>query len=148
MRLCARDLHKRYSSTMGFRCMLRIRTIPDFDIHAAYGHFTTDKNHDNIYHINGCDKWKTFAFDFKHSYPSGFEHANTRKATIQIAFAHTLLPGKDEDPYRSTVERRLRIFTIHAPITTAIRKLYGTSNVNTMLLLLNHKVRLNYNLIL
>jgi len=139
-RQCARDIYRRFSSALGFHCIIRLRCPNEYEVHNAYGHLVKDDTYGDLYHSQGCDIWKTFAFDFKHSSPSGFIHASSRDTVLQFAFAYAYLPGKNSDEPRYKVERRLRIHTIQITKSLALPKIYASCDAEVTMLLLTHKL--------
>jgi hypothetical protein len=120
--------------------LLRLRTSPEFQISAAYGHLVVDPSFSDVFHIQGCDVWKTFAFDFKFATPNGFDpHGREQRPAVQMAFAYTYLPGINE-PNRHCVERRLRIHTVQLNSTFSLKTIYGSADAFTIISILIHKV--------
>lgn len=125
---------------MGFHCLLRLRCPSEFEVNNFYGNLVVDDTFDDLYHTQGCDIWKTYAFDFKHCTPSGFAFSSKRKTLLQLAFAYSYLPGKNDSEPRKYIEKRLRIHTIEAVRTSSLPKLYTSCDIESTILVLSHKL--------
>lgn len=60
---CVRYLY--YSKPLAFRGMLRLRTSTPFKSKYSFGNLFPDLTYNDIYHLPGCDIFKTFTFDFE-----------------------------------------------------------------------------------
>ena len=128
---------KRFSEEQGFHSLLRIRTSGEFEIDKSYGHMISDKYHEDLFHIQSCDSWKTFAFDFKQNVNAA-DRYSTRPYVIQLAFAFSYLPAASSSA--RFIQRRLRIHTIHFVSNYSVPTLIGHADPLSTILLLNHKV--------
>mmetsp|Transcript_1626 Transcript_1626/g.5753 ORF Transcript_1626/g.5753 Transcript_1626/m.5753 type:complete len:745 (+) Transcript_1626:50-2284(+) len=137
----AKDVYRRYSGPLAFHSLLRLRTSPEFAVGEMYGHLQADPSYDDLYHMQGCDKWKTFAVDFEFTSPSGFYRmSGSRRPTLQMAFAYSYLAGKGEQEGERFVERRLRIHTIQLDVTSSHGDLYAAADSAAVMALLVHKI--------
>jgi hypothetical protein len=50
---------------MAFKGLLRLRTSSEFKTLSSFGHLFPDQSYENLYHLAGCDRYKTFTFDFQ-----------------------------------------------------------------------------------
>jgi len=55
--------YRQYTRPQAANGLFRLRTSPGFRVATAYGHLSADPKYDNLYHIQGCDEYKCFAFD-------------------------------------------------------------------------------------
>jgi hypothetical protein len=134
----AKDMYKRYSSPMAFQGTLRMRFPPEFEVNNAYGHLHEGPD-SGSYLIQGCDPWKTFAFDFKFFAPNGFEYSARQNTFLQLAFAHAYLPGAQEGVDRVIV-RKLRVLTLSITRSYSYPALYSRADADSMILILYHQV--------
>jgi len=66
------DIFRQYSGSLAFRGLFRCRTSTGFRASHSYGHLLPDANYENLYHLAGCDPFKSFTFDFEFTSSSGF----------------------------------------------------------------------------
>jgi hypothetical protein len=100
---------------------------------------TPDTKYENLYHIQGCDQWKTVAFDFEFTAPAGFARNALRPPTLQMAFAYTYVPSAN-DVNSQQVHRRLRVYTVKAEATESVQDIYLSGNPDTIMSLISHKI--------
>jgi len=131
------DIYRQFSCPQASHALLRLRTSKEFRPSHAFGHFYPDPNYENLFHIEGCDQFKTFAFDFEFTDPHGF--TDVEPPTIQMAFAYTYLPSIN-DTDRNTIRRRLRVITMQVGIARDRKQLYSDADPNVVLCLLTHKL--------
>lgn len=130
------DLYRQYTRPQAANGLFRLRTSPGFRVATAYGHLSADPKYDNLYHIQGCDEYKCFAFDCVSK--TGSLHRKT-PSTIQMAFAYTYIPSVyDED--RTAIRRRLRLQTVQMPVVKTGLELFVSAVPDSTICLLVHKL--------
>jgi len=134
------DIYRQFSRPQTSHGLLRIRTSEEFKVSTGYGHFYPDSGYENLYHVQGCDQFKSFAFDFEFNDRDGFYDSKRSYGVIQMAYVYTYLPSLKEVENASGVRRKLRVSTVAVPVSQSTDNLYNTSNAKAILCLLCHKV--------
>ncbi|XP_066348287.1 protein transport protein SEC23 D-like [Miscanthus floridulus] len=141
------DIYKMLSRPYAFGCVMRLRTSSQFKIADSYGHFFPDPQYMHVQHINCCDSFATYSYDFEFEKDSQFSR-KSRPPIIQIAFKYTVLVhnGDTSDFPNSgsrskyLLERRLRVRTIQYNTTANIWDLYDFVDPDVVLTILVHQV--------
>ncbi|AQK43588.1 sec23/sec24 transport family protein [Zea mays] len=84
------DIYKMLSRPYAFGCVMRLRTSSQFKIVDSYGHFFPDPQYMHVQHINCCDSFATYSYDFEFEKDSQFSRKSS-PPIIQIAFKYTVL---------------------------------------------------------
>jgi len=84
------DIYKMLSRPYAFGCVMRLRTSSQFKIADSYGHFFPDPQYMHVQHINCCDSFATYSYDFEFEKDSQFSRKSS-PPIIQIAFKYTVL---------------------------------------------------------
>jgi hypothetical protein len=66
------DMYKMLSRPYAFGCVMRLRTSSQFKIADSYGHFFPDPQYMHVQHINCCDSFATYSYDFEFEKDSQF----------------------------------------------------------------------------
>jgi hypothetical protein len=122
------DLGRAVSQPFAARCILRVRTSPEFhvseDEQGYFGAMEKDEEYDNMWHITGCDSHRTFGFDFEFGAPKLHNPDDPDTIpTVQMAFAFTeMVPINqlrgvfDREEFAERHElipvRRVRVYTL------------------------------------
>lgn len=141
------DIYKMLSRPYAFGCVMRLRTSSQFKIADSYGHFFPDPQYMHVQHINCCDSFATYSYDFEFEKDSQFSRKSS-PPIIQIAFKYTVLVhnGDTSDFPNSgsrskyLLERRLRVRTIQYNTTANIWDLYDFVDPDVVLTILVHQV--------
>eukprot|EP01098_Paradermamoeba_levis_P012002 TRINITY_DN5188_c0_g1_i1.p1 TRINITY_DN5188_c0_g1~~TRINITY_DN5188_c0_g1_i1.p1 ORF type:complete len:601 (-),score=181.46 TRINITY_DN5188_c0_g1_i1:68-1870(-) len=132
------DIYRQLNKPQAMQGMLRLRTSEEFSVSHYYGHLYPDSSFENLYHVVGCDQFKTFAFDFDFTSPSGFFNREADALpTIQMVFVYNYIP---EGGAASKVRRRLRVFTVQLGLAESPHSLYQAADSDVTLTLLTHKI--------
>uniref|UniRef100_A0A0D9ZKH9 Sec23/Sec24 helical domain-containing protein n=1 Tax=Oryza glumipatula TaxID=40148 RepID=A0A0D9ZKH9_9ORYZ len=142
------DIYKMLSRPYAFGCVLRLRTSSEFKIADSYGHFFPDPQYMHVQHINCCDSFATYVYDFEFQKDSQFSRKSS-PPILQIAFKYTTIvqQGDTSDDVSNsvsrskfTLQRRLRVRTIQYNITANIWDLYDFVDPDVVLTILVHQV--------
>ncbi|KAF0888498.1 hypothetical protein E2562_014730 [Oryza meyeriana var. granulata] len=142
------DIYKMLSRPYAFGCVLRLRTSTEFKIADSYGHFFPDPQYTNVQHINCCDSFATYVYDFEFQKDSQFSRKSS-PPILQIAFKYTTIvhQGDTSDDVSNsisrskfTLQRRLRVRTIQYNTTANIWDLYDFVDPDVVLTILVHQV--------
>ncbi|KAL5213982.1 hypothetical protein ABZP36_003134 [Zizania latifolia] len=142
------DIYKMLSRPYAFGCVLRLRTSSEFKIADSYGHFFPDPQYMHVQHINCCDSFATYVYDFEFEKDSQFSRKSS-PPILQIAFKYTTIvhqgdtsDGVSNPGSRSkfTLQRRLRVRTIQYNTTANIWDLYDFVDTDVVLTILVHQV--------
>ncbi|RLM66017.1 protein transport protein Sec24C-like [Panicum miliaceum] len=144
------DMYKMLSRPYAFGCVMRLRTSSQFKIADSYGHFFPDPQYMHVQHINCCDAFATYSYDFEFEKDSQFSRKSS-PPILQIAFKYTVLVhnGDTSDAPNSgsrskySLERRLRVRTIQYNTTANIWDLYDFVDPDVVLTILVHQVILS-----
>ncbi|CAN6270287.1 unnamed protein product [Urochloa humidicola] len=144
------DIYKMLSRPYAFGCVMRLRTSSQFKIADSYGHFFPDPQYMHVQHINCCDSFATYSYDFEFEKDSQFSRKSS-PPILQIAFKYTVLVhnGDTSDASNSgsrskySLERRLRVRTIQYNSTANIWDLYDFVDPDVVLTILVHQVILS-----
>eukprot|EP01104_Vermistella_antarctica_P009054 TRINITY_DN230_c0_g3_i1.p1 TRINITY_DN230_c0_g3~~TRINITY_DN230_c0_g3_i1.p1 ORF type:complete len:746 (+),score=141.18 TRINITY_DN230_c0_g3_i1:85-2322(+) len=147
------DVYRMYSLRRAYHSALRVRTSSEYAVNNAFGHLYPDPNYDGLFHIPGCDSWKTVGFDFEFTTPIGFARNKTRAPVLQLAFAYTSFErryadggvgggGGDDGVDEGTLVlvKRLRVVTAKMEVAPTPDILYRDGDPNVMITLLTHKI--------
>jgi len=109
------DLFRQLKLPQSFRCLLRFRTSPEFQLTNVYGHLVADREFENLFRVGGCDARKVFAADLDFAGSEGFSggYADVLPA-LQVAFSYICVNFGSDGVER--VEHRLRIMTRQMPL--------------------------------
>lgn len=156
--------YRQFTRPQAANGLFRLRTSRELKTANAYGHFYPDPKHDNLYHMQGCDEYKCFAFDIDFSSAGAFASAyactpqvrwdpkepylidsacgvcSKQPPTIQMAFAYTYIPSVDDEDHRQVIRRRLRLQTVQIDVVKEQLQFYRSADQSTILCLLTHKV--------
>ncbi|XP_062183947.1 protein transport protein SEC23 D-like [Phragmites australis] len=141
------DIYKMLSCPYAFGCVMRLRTSSQFKIANSYGHFFSDPQYMHVQHINCCDSFATYSYDFEFEKDSRFSSKSSHPI-LQIAFKYTVLVhhGDTSDVSNSgsrskySLQRRLRVRTIQYNTTANIWDLYDFVDPDVVLTILVHQV--------
>ncbi|XP_062225579.1 protein transport protein SEC23 D-like [Phragmites australis] len=141
------DIYKMLSRPYAFGCVMRLRTSSQFKIANSYGHFFPDPQYMHVQHINCCDSFATYSYDFEFENDSQFSRKSS-PPILQIAFKYTVLVhhGDTSDVSSSgsrskySLERRLRVRTIQYNTTANIWDLYDFVDPDVVLTIMVHQV--------
>uniref|UniRef100_A0ACD5UB86 Uncharacterized protein n=1 Tax=Avena sativa TaxID=4498 RepID=A0ACD5UB86_AVESA len=143
------DIYKMLSRPYAFGCVLRLRTSSEFKIADSYGHFFPDPQYAHVQHINCCDSFASYTYDFEFEKDSQFSR-KSRPPILQIAFKYTTIVhhGDTSDDVsnsgsrsRFSLQRRLRVRTIQYNTTANIWDLYDFVDPDVVLTILVHQVQ-------
>ncbi|VAH32209.1 protein transport protein Sec24B-like [Triticum dicoccoides] len=142
------DIYKMLKRPYAFGCVLRLRTSPEIKIADSYGHFFPDPQYMHVQHINCCDSFASYTYDFEFEKDSQFAR-KSRPPILQIAFKYTMIVhhGDTSDDASNSgsrskfsVQRRLRVRTIQYNTTANIWDLYDFVDPDVVLTILVHQV--------
>lgn len=142
------DIYKMLTCPYAFGCVLRLRTSSEFKITDSYGHFFPDPQYMHVQHINCCDSFASYTYDFEFEKDSQFGR-KSRPPVLQIAFKYTLIVNHgdtSDDASNSgsrskfSLQRRLRVRTIQYNTTANIWDLYDFADPDVVLTILVHQV--------
>uniref|UniRef100_A0A0D9W4N9 Sec23/Sec24 trunk domain-containing protein n=1 Tax=Leersia perrieri TaxID=77586 RepID=A0A0D9W4N9_9ORYZ len=142
------DIYKMLSRPYAFGCVLRLRTSSEFKIADSYGHFYPDPQYMNVQHINCCDSFATYVYDFEFQKDSQFSR-KSNPPILQIAFKYTTIVHQSDTSddvsnsiirSKFTLQRRLRVRTIQYNTTANIWDLYDFVDPDVVLTILVHQV--------
>ncbi|XP_051217224.1 protein transport protein SEC23 D [Lolium perenne] len=141
------DIYKMLSRPYAFGCVLRLRTSSEFKIADSYGHFFPDPQYMHVQHINCCDSFASYTYEFEFEKGSQFSR-KSRPPILQIAFKYTTIVhhGDTSDVSNSgsrskfSLQRRLRVRTIQYNTTANIWDLYDFVDPDVVLTILVHQV--------
>ncbi|KAL6885911.1 hypothetical protein ACP4OV_010172 [Aristida adscensionis] len=141
------DIYKMLRRPYAFGCVMRLRTSSQFKIANSYGHFFPDPQYMHVQHINCCDSFATYSYDFEFEKDSRFSRKSS-PPILQIAFKYTVLVrhGDTSDAPNSgsrskySLQRRLRVRTVQYNTTANIWDLYDFVDPDVVLTILVHQV--------
>ncbi|KAK3144834.1 hypothetical protein QOZ80_4AG0318480 [Eleusine coracana subsp. coracana] len=141
------DIYKMLSRPYAFGCVMRLRTSSQFKIANSYGHFFPDPQYMHVQHINCCDSFATYSYDFEFEKDSRFSRKSSLPI-LQIAFKYTVLvhDGDASDVSNSdsrskySLQRRIRVRTIQYNATANIWDLYDFVDPDVVLTIMLHQV--------
>ncbi|TVU14632.1 hypothetical protein EJB05_38110 [Eragrostis curvula] len=141
------DIYKMLSRPYAFGCVMRLRTSSQFKIANSYGHFFPDPQYMHVQHINCCDSFATYSYDFEFEKDSRFSR-KTSSPILQIAFKYTVLVhhgdtsdvSNSDSRSRYSLQRRIRVRTIQYNTTANIWDLYDFVDPDVVLTILVHQV--------
>ncbi|KAF7009111.1 hypothetical protein CFC21_023710 [Triticum aestivum] len=142
------DIYKMLKRPYAFGCVLRLRTSPEIKIADSYGHFFPDPQYMHVQHINCCDSFASYTYDFEFEKDSQFSR-KSRPPILQIVFKYTMIVqhgDASDDASNSgsrskfSVQRRLRVRTIQYNTTANIWDLYDFVDPDVVLTILVHQV--------
>ncbi|KAK3142681.1 hypothetical protein QOZ80_4BG0349890 [Eleusine coracana subsp. coracana] len=141
------DIYKMLSRPYAFGCVMRLRTSSQFKIANSYGHFFPDPQYMHVQHINCCDSFATYSYDFEFEKDSRFSRKSSLPI-LQIAFKYTVLvhDGDTSDVSNSdcrskySLQRRIRVRTIQYNATANIWDLYDFVDPDVVLTIMLHQV--------
>ncbi|KAL6652852.1 hypothetical protein ACP70R_011777 [Stipagrostis hirtigluma subsp. patula] len=141
------DIYKMLSRPYAFGCVMRLRTSSQFKIANSYGHFFPDPQYLHVQHINCCDSFATYSYDFEFEKDSRFSRKSS-PPVLQIAFKYTVLVhhadtsdvSNSDSRSKYSLQRRLRIRTIQYSTTANIWDLYDFVDPDVVLTILIHQV--------
>jgi len=113
---------------------LRLRTSSVYKTSHSFGQLFPDSTYENLFHVAGCDQFKTFTFDFEFCDTEFGSYYDEKLPTLQMAFAFSCQNKEGK------LERRTRIASTQASVAINTRALYSGANVDAILCLLTHKI--------
>eukprot|EP00808_Paulinella_micropora_P015554 g11276.t1 len=141
------DLFRQLSSPQAFAGEFRLRTSPEFEVAALYGHTLANPRFENLFQLAGWDNRKTIAADFSFVSPQGFGQYSATPY-VQFAFAYTTwepVPkqqqqqqaedGKATEPQTETewrCVRRLRVCTKRLAVAKSAGQIYSAADVEVL----------------
>lgn len=143
------DMYRMLNRPYAFNCILRVRTSSEFKVGHSYGHFFPDPQYENVQHINCCDSYATYAYDFDFANTVGFSRHTSEPPMLQIAFQYSVVVPLEELPNpgsgstirkKYVLKRRLRIRTLQFGAARNINELYDSVDPEVVLSILVHKV--------
>jgi hypothetical protein len=160
-----RDIVKLFRGPHAYRGVLRVRTSNTFKVKAVYGAARADPTQPDLFHIPHCNQFTTLCFDLEHTHSSGLvtecvhlslfflsplslcvSHTLSsdpqQMPTVQIAFAFASLePSSSSLKECMRLQRRVVVHTLQAGVAYQPPDLYESANLDAVLTLLLHKVR-------
>uniref|UniRef100_A0A0E0DDW3 Sec23/Sec24 trunk domain-containing protein n=1 Tax=Oryza meridionalis TaxID=40149 RepID=A0A0E0DDW3_9ORYZ len=127
---------------------LCFRMCAAFENILRYGHFFPDPQYMHVQHINCCDSFATYVYDFEFQKDSQFSRKSS-PPILQIAFKYTTIVHQGDTSSdvsnsvsrsKFTLQRRLRVRTIQYNITANIWDLYDFVDPDVVLTILVHQV--------
>ncbi len=64
--------YRQFNRPQAINGLFRLRTSKEFKPANAYGPFYGDPKYENLYHIESCDEFRCFGFDFEFTGPQSF----------------------------------------------------------------------------